>query len=284
MKRYRVFGMDFDFRANLLKTDIDPNWEEHVKVLNRRNQMNVVAGLVNEYGSLGFDEKIDNFVEFGPLPFSVIAFHNKFLRQVRVAFVSGAYYPALTGACALGERILNHLLILLRGYYRNTPEYKEVYAKESFQNWKGAIDTLAAWQVILPDVVDSYRNLAAVRNDAIHFRPETDQNDRLLALEAIRLLSDIIGNQFSAFGTQPWFIPGIRGASFITKEAEQQPFVKEIYIQSQNCLLVGPFHKVTTDTDADGHIRFHVADDHLYDDREILDQEFVELLNDARQG
>jgi len=48
----------------------------------------------------------------------VIAYHNSFLRRVRDAFASGNYYPALTAGCALGERILNHLILDLREEFR----------------------------------------------------------------------------------------------------------------------------------------------------------------------
>lgn len=56
-----------------------------------------------------------------------------------------ADYPALVGACALGERILNHLILDLRGAYAHTPEYKRVHRKDSFDDWRVPIDTLAAW-------------------------------------------------------------------------------------------------------------------------------------------
>jgi hypothetical protein len=91
-----------------------------------------------------------------------------------------------------------------------------------------AIDTFDAWKVLLPNSVANYRRLAEIRNRAIHFDPDTDHNDRELALEAIQTLSKIIDEQFTVFGIRPWFIPETPGVSFIKKEAEADPFIRTV--------------------------------------------------------
>jgi hypothetical protein len=158
---------------------------------------------------------------------------------------------------------------------------QRVYDKESFDNWDLALNTLEAWGVLLPEVVSLYKNLAAIRNQkAIHFNPETDMNDRSYALEAIHILRDIIQRQFSGFGTQPWFIPKIPGCSFIKKEAEALPFIREVYVP--NCVLVGPYHKV--DSVFDGvNYRLVVKDDYPYEDCEITDEEFAQLYRNQKK-
>jgi hypothetical protein len=181
----------------------------------------------------------------------------------------GGYYPALTASCALGERILNHLILIPREDFKGTPEYKRVYNKDSFDNWDIAIDTLAAWDVLLPVVVVEFRKLRDRRNDAIHFRPEVDENDRALALAAISNLNSILGNQFSAFGPQPWFITDIPGEIYIKKDWESRPFIRKIYLP--NCAAVGPQHKIESVTP------WVIEDDYVYEQREITDQEFCSL-------
>lgn len=57
------------------------------------------------------EAKISRLIEIGSKPFSVVSFHNRFFGQVRHAYVVGAAYPAATGTCALGERVLNHLVL-----------------------------------------------------------------------------------------------------------------------------------------------------------------------------
>lgn len=270
MKRYRVLGMDFDSRASTLSLEIKDEWEEAVKEGHRRNKVQQQQAYTREFGEYDAERKLQDIIELGAKPFSIIAFHNKFLSQIRNSFVIGGYYPALTGACALGERILNHLILLLRDDFRATPQYKHVYRKSSFDDWNVAIDTLKAWHVLLPETVIAYRRLHEIRNRTIHFKPEVDHNERQLALEAIHTLNEIIQVQFGAMGLQPWFIPQIRGAAFISKEAEQQPFVRRVYLP--NCFLVGPKHSMEYDA---GRWHIHDVD---YEDREISDNEFRNLF------
>ncbi|NQU41650.1 hypothetical protein HQ520_00080 [bacterium] len=208
------------------------------------------------------------------IPFSVISYHNKFLRQARDAYITGAFYPALTATCALGERILNRLVIRLRKHFAGKIEYKRVCDKNSFDNWGKAIGVLDAWGVFLPGVAKSFSALGKTRHGAIHFRPEVDEQgkDEELAREAIGQLSEIISKQFS-FGDQPWFIPNTKGEFFIKNEYENSPFVLEFILPC--CLRVGPFHWV----DIVNGI-WHVHDDYPYEDREISDGEFVGLLGD----
>lgn len=281
MKRYRVLSMDFDRRAVSLNQTITPEWSPEAIANHQDNLIKIATGLVSEFGGYDIQQKIINFRDIGPSPISVQAFHNKFQQQIRTAFIQGSYYPALTGVCALGERILNHLILKLRDHFKNSKQYKQIYDKDSFQDWTQAIDLLTEWEVLLPDVATSYYELRTVRNNAIHFQPEIDQNDRELALEAIRLLTEIIAEQFSSLGTgtQPWFITGIRGASFIKKEAENWPFVNLIFIKTGNCAPVSPFHKLNIQTDENGHLLWVVHDEPHDDETEISDEEFADLYN-----
>jgi hypothetical protein len=265
MKRYRILSFDLDTRATFLS----------MKIQDKR----IAQGLLEEYGSHLAELKLQNFIELGPMPISILAFHNEFLHQVRTAFVMGAYYPALTAACALGERILNRLILLLRDDFAETPEYKRVYKKDSFDNWNLAISTLNSWGVLRPEAVDTFKKLSSIRNRTIHFNPETDKNAPALALEAIRLLNTIIEVQFSAFGPLPWFIVEIRGECYIKKEAERLPFVQKVYLPK--CCLVGPRHSLEFDQTK---FRFIVHDNFEYDEREISDTEFAALREQSNAG
>src|SRR5688500_18835270 len=101
MKRYRVLGFDFDTRVHSLTQEIQEHWEDRVKELHKENREKTERGLIHEFGELAAEPKRQNFIDLGPKPLSILAFHNRFLEQIRVAFVMGAYYPALTAACAL---------------------------------------------------------------------------------------------------------------------------------------------------------------------------------------
>lgn len=271
MKRYRILSYDFDTRANILSQEISDSWEAKIREQWKKNKNQIKEGLLSQYGVSESLRKIDDFVEFGWLPISITAFHNKFLRQVRDAYVYGSYYPALTGACALGERILNQLILHLRDDYSGTSEYRKVYRKDSFDNWDLAINTLETWGVLLPDVAVSFRDMKELRNRALHFNPETDHHDKQLALAACNKLKEIIEGQFAGFGAHPWFIQNNRGLNFIKKEAEEWPFVKRIILP--NCVLVGPYHTLEA-----GRQGWVVHDRHSYEEREISDEEFIALL------
>jgi hypothetical protein len=269
MKRFRIFGFDFDTRVHTLTTEIQDHWEERVKQLHTENREQTERALIRQFGEASANQKRQNFIDLGPKPLSILAFHNKLFEQIRVSFVMGAYYPALTASCALGERILNYLILILRDEFKSTAQYKRVYKKDSFDNWDTAIDTLAAWDVILLAVVLEFRKLRDRRNDAIHFRPEVDENDRALALAAISSLGSIIGNQFCAFGPQPWFITDIPGEIYIKKDWESRPFIRKVYLP--NCVAVGPQHKI------ESVMPWRVKDDVAYEERDITDQEFCFL-------
>ena len=266
--------MDFDSRATLLAMEIRDEWAEPAKAQHRASKDRIRKGLLYEYGSDAADMKLKSFVDLGAKPLSIVAFHNEFLEQTRRAFIIGSYYPALTATCALGERILNHLIRTLREDFKATPEYKRVYNKDSFNDWERAAVPLESWGVLLPDAAKAFRELEILRHRSIHFDPAVDTDDRPLALQAIEKISIIIRVQFGGFGNQPWFIPGIRGASYIEKEAEEWPFVKRVYIPNSH--LVGPLHKLGS---VSGRIDLvHVYDDNDYEDREISDDEFRSLL------
>ncbi|HNP36038.1 MAG TPA: hypothetical protein PKK10_09315 [Woeseiaceae bacterium] len=275
MKRFRVFNMDFDARVNTLIMDIKEDWKPEIKNQWEENQRSIEQGLIEEFGSSHFEIKRQNFVDLGDKPMSILAFHNRFFQQIRHAFVVGAYYPALTSACALGERILNYLVLILREDYRGTDSYKHVYRKQSFDDWDRAIDTLESWDVLLPSVCEAFRNLKGSRNRAIHFRPEVDREDRALALEAIRSLRTIISDQFGGFGLAPWFIPNTPGETFIKRECEELPFIKRVYLP--NSLQVGPRHRITQMVP-----QILVDDDFEYESREVTDDEFRQLREDYK--
>ena len=298
-----MFAVSFDTRPWFLAQEVKDDWEEKVRHLGLENKQQIADGLAQQYGIWNIEEKLGNFLALGREPFSVVAFHNRFLRQCRDAFVTGSFYPALTGACALGERILNHLVLKLRDYHKGTASYKKVYDKESFDKWNTAIDVLEEWQVFIDEgvfrawqafvidrtrlskeetdlhtssgVADLFRRLHNLRNDSLHFRVDLDVETRKPALRAIQLLQDIVAAQFGVEGPLPWFIPGARGQPFIRKEFEDTPFIREFYLPA--CVLVGPDYR----TERVGNT-LQVSDPGPYEDKGISDEQFVELLNAAR--
>lgn len=270
MKRYLVFPLDFDTRAHLLEEPSE-KWDELPRKLHLENRESLLKVLEHELGPADFDEKVVNFKDAGAAPFSIVAHHNILFHQVRYAFIQGYYYPSLVASCALGERILNHLILDLRHAFKRSPTYKKVYAKESFDDWDFCIEVLDEWGVFqVAKVADSFRSLARMRHNAIHFNPATVQNLRDRALDALRLLARIVGSQFGFLGKQRWMLPGTAGAFFIKKDCESDPFLQFYYLPQ--CPHVGPYYAM-----ARSEGRWVVLDREQYDSGEVSDEEFATL-------
>ena len=270
VKRYRVFLFDFDSRAIGLDKPVPETYEPEFRERLLADRERILENLKLELGEENFDAKLENFTDLGPKRFSVVGFHNQFYDQSRRSFVIGAYYPALVGSCALGERILNHLVLALREDFKDTAAYKRVYRKNSFDDWDLAIDTLADWGVLTPGAVGAFRELKCKRHEAVHFRPEIDSNARALALEAISCLGIVIQRQFGAAGDLPWFMDDTPGEIYIRGDWANRPFINKIYVQS--CGLVGPWHEVESVVP-----KWVIRDNFAYEDRDISDEEFVSL-------
>jgi len=275
MKRYLVINGDFDARPNQLNMEIEEGWDEKIKQHHINNKNSMIELLKHEYGTLHIEKKIANFADFGAIPYSILANHNVFYRQTREAFVVGGYYPTLTGACALGERILNNLILKLRDFYKSELKYKKIYKKKSFDDWEEVISILEKWEILLPDVIINFRKLMALRHKSIHYNEYVDKNSRELALQAINSLSNIIFDQFGIIGNKPWFISNTHGRAFIKKEWEVNPFIKTFYLP--NCSYVGPKFKM----EFNGN-KLHVIDDEEYEEKEITDEAFAEIQRDNR--
>ena len=237
-RRYLSFGMDFDTRATLLNPNVEDHWTDAGKEAARNSATSVRQSLINEFGHRDIDVKVDRFAAIGDKPFSTLSYHNAFFHQIRQAYVMGAHYPALVSACALGERILNHLLIDLRPYFVNTSEYEFVANAGSFSNWRVVIDTLAAWNVLLPIVVTEFRALSRLRHRSVHFNIKTYKTVEEDALKAVLHVRTIIEKQFGSLWGAPWFIQGTIGSVFIRKDFEVDPFVRTYFLP--NCPFVGP--------------------------------------------
>lgn len=272
MQRHLVFLIDFDTRAHMLN-EIPDHWEKNVKDLHIKNRENLILELERELGPQNFDEKLQNFKDAGSSPFSIISYHNSFYRQVRYSFIHGFYYPTLTSACSLGERILNHLIIDLRESFKGSRHYKAIYRKESFDDWGRCIDILDEWGVFQhEDVSKKFHLLKSLRMKSIHFDEDTYANLRQDSLSALELLRDIISMQFGFFSGQKWMISGTAGYSFIKKESENDPFIKKFYLPQ--CPLVGPYFSMNVINGM--WIFFDIKE---YEERQVTDAEFAEIFN-----
>jgi hypothetical protein len=264
-RRHLSYTLDFDTRAHAFD-EPGPGWSEDSVRLHLEARQQVRDGLAMQFGGDRLETKVADFIALKSKPFSVLAYHNHFFEQVRAAFVLGAYYPALVGACALGERILNHLVLDLRSFYASTPAFKKVHRKASFDDWRVAIEALESWGVLLPAAVTEFRALMRLRHRSIHFNVSTYATLRDDALAAILHLREIIDQQFTTFGNRPWFIKGTAGLLFIQQSWESDPFIRTYFLPT--CPFVGPYVAISF---ANG-LTFHDHPD--YGDGAWTDEEF----------
>jgi hypothetical protein len=263
-RRLLSWGFDFDSRAAVLLNNAGDFDEGFRNAELERLRVSISA----EFGERNVDQKVTDFIDIDTKPMSVLAYHNAFFAQVRSSFVAGAYYPALVGACALGERILNHLVIDMRPFFKHTAEYKSIYRKNSFDNWNTAIDVLVAWKILLPIASEEFRKLKQLRDRSIHFNVATYNTLREDALAAIIHMRTIIEQQFGSFALRPWFIEGTKGHVFIRKAYEDHPFVKTYFIP--RCPFVGPLFGMGFTE----NVGWDVFDMEDYGDGEWTDDEF----------
>ncbi|MBP2443782.1 hypothetical protein [Rhizobium leguminosarum] len=273
LRRYQPFGFDFDSTALMLDEPAD-HWEEQVRLLHLENRDRAIARLKEQYGVLHHDQIVQNLRDLGPKAFSLIAYHNRFYHEAREAFVIGSYYPALVATCALGERILNHLILDLREDFKSSPHYRRVYRKESFDDWAFATGVLSDWNVLVEGVAEDLLELSKLRHRSIHFNPETYRVLREDALAALKLIGDIVSKQFGFFGRQPWFIEGTAGAQFIKKSYEAHPFVRKYLVPQSG--FVGVLYGM--ERRADGHWQHLDLVD--YGDGEMVDDEFAKAFGE----
>jgi hypothetical protein len=227
-RRYHPYSFDFDSTSLSLKHP-EEHWAEHVKQVHQENRARQISRLEVEYGTLHIEDVVKNATDLGPKSISVLAYHNRLHEQARRAFIAGMYYPALVAACALGERILNHLVLDLRHSFKSSEHYKKVYRKNSFDNWPFVVSVLTDWNVLTAGVGADFVALGELRNRSIHFTSETYLSLREDALAALERLNAVIAKQFGYFGHQPWFIENTPGAQFIKRSYESNPFV-HIYL------------------------------------------------------
>src|ERR1043166_9203422 len=84
-RRYRCWAHDFDSRAIILATKIGDHWEAEVKKQWEENKERILQQLRYEFGEANHAQKMQNFIDIGPKPFSIVTYHNALFDQARSA-------------------------------------------------------------------------------------------------------------------------------------------------------------------------------------------------------
>ena len=250
MKRYRSINFFIDCIRNV------------------PNQQEIRNFVISRYGDSDIENKYKRYISFRPPSLRVIMEYHALLQEIEDSYVDGLYYPSLTSACCLGERIFNILILRLRDYYKTSEHYKHIYQKESFNDRTKSIEILCDWKVInSDDIKTKYEELQKIRHGVIHFNKLEDIEVK--AINALRIIYDIT-TYFFAVGSRKDIYFWCPGEIYVKKEAEQIPFIKEMILP--HCYLVGYGHRIERINNQNV-----LKDDTAYDNKEISDEEFIEL-------
>jgi hypothetical protein len=275
-RRYRPIELTFDSRSVVLDQEVGEDWTPDIQAQWRSNQSKVRMELLAEYGTAEGEAKIENYRAMGPAPWSIVAEHNALLAQTRSAFAHDDFYPALVSACALGERIFNQLILTLRDDYVNhKAAIRRVRRDDTFTDWGSSIEVLRGWGVLTDDLTHRYLDLERQRHAAVHFDPAVSAGTREPALQALRLIQEIIEGVFAPHGGPPRFIANIPGASFFSLASEELPIVKRIFLPRS--ALLSPAHRMFVRQTAEG-IAWEIYDDAEYDPTDLSDAGFAEAI------
>jgi hypothetical protein len=253
----------FDSRSMTFETP-KSGWDEQVLKLHHQNAQKGAVELSIEYGVLNFERKRDDLVEFGRRPFCMIGPYTSIMHQMHQTFVFGSYYSAMASACTLGELVYKDLLRKLAPYHGEDP-----VRLSTTQNWERASEKLVGWGIFNQELSQKLSSLKTLRNYAVHFVDFDESELRPKSLQACRLAVDITSTLFGIDGGRPWMLKGTKGAFFVAKEAETQPFVAEFVVP--NCQLVGPWHRHIHN----GAGGFSILDRSDYPDGEVTDEDFA---------
>jgi len=142
MKRYMWTNFFIDTIRNFV---LSPDLRQAVKEKELDSLQQMLAA---KHGTDDIEGKLERYLSLKPPNLVVVNEFHPMVLEVEDAYICGHYYPSLTGACCIGERILNVLLLKLRDYHKKSEWYKRIYGKESFDDWGQAIQILSDWNVL----------------------------------------------------------------------------------------------------------------------------------------
>lgn len=264
MKRYRWTNFFIDTTRNIIR-DSKPPASVKKQMIDKMYEF-----ITLNYGSANTMEKFDRWYSLNPPDLCAPVSYHELMREVEGAYIRGDYYPALTSACCLGERILNHLAIELKEYYSSSPHYKDIARKDSIQDWEKAIRILSDWEVINNQQATDFAKLLSLRNPAVHFGNVKDRSST--AFEALNLIYSVTKSLFGYSIPVFFWAPG---EIYISYEKESDPFTKTFLLP--HCVKVGYNHEVRSVEL--GSIETY--DPGPYPNGHIRDEEFVELRKQA---
>jgi hypothetical protein len=270
MKRYRFLDFFIDTERKLW--ELAANNPEFTGIEQRQLTQEIIA----EYGLLNIEAKKKRYMEIKPPVLCIVLEYYPLIYETIRTYIAGQYYPALTGACCIGETILNSLLLKLRNHYSNTNYYKQIYKKDSFQNWEESIEILESWKILTVPIKKEYLKLLELRKISVHLREITDFS--ALSCQAINIVLTIVDHLFGLKSNVFFSCPG---EIYIKKPLEKDPIVIEFFKPA--CAYVGYKHRIVNVNNSTP-FTLGYEDTNDYEQKALSDEEFKELRISFREA
>ncbi|CAK2074747.1 DUF4145 domain-containing protein [Vibrio crassostreae] len=207
-------------------------------IANEELRKSLIAHYTHDWGERRIETKINRLIELNVSFLGIPEEYYNLFYQVKTAHCCERSFAAMTSAGALGERILNRLIINTRDYYKSSPHYKKLYKKSSFDQWEKPLDALEAWGIITSDVKSLFLELKTLRNEAVHYNEGYDFANN--SLKTVRLLSEIIISIFDYETRKDLFwVYDAPGEILVRSSVLNDPFVIEFVLP--HCQKISPF-------------------------------------------
>lgn len=261
MKRFRCLSFQLDGTRNIYNS----NFRSEEKKFQRKE-------LESKYGEYDIEAKIQRWLSIPKAPILFINEATSLALDIERAYVFGNFYSGLTGACCLGERIFNQIILQVRNDYTETNIYKirKSIRKDTIFNWIDAIDALYEWGIISEETKGDYEKLYKLRTESVHYQ-DKPQDLEIMAVQAIKTIFKILSSLFGYFENKKYLLLfDCPGEIYVRKEYEDNPFVRGFILSTS--YKVGYKHSVVVKDES-----FIFEDNNVYDNKEISDEEFIKL-------
>lgn len=254
-RRYRLSSFFIDSTRSTYHND-------HLKA----QQQPFTEHLKSEFGAHEFESKFERWLKIDYPPLGLIDEYPDKITQIINAYSCGYFYPVVTSACCLAERILNRLVLETRDYFKSSPHYKKIYRKDSFDDWSKMILILSNWKLISQTALDEFNKLMPIRHSSIHYNK--NYNFEEIAPIVINSLISAITEIFGVINRKDiYLVFNIPGEVWVKSEAENDPFVKEFVLP--HCYYAHAVHEIDRSNNR--------IIERLGKTGKLTDQEFIEL-------
>jgi len=259
-RRYRLMNFFIDSTRVFYET---PGPKEHAD--------SYTEHLKSILGESDFQNKFDRWLKIKYPPLGLIDEYPDKITEIIYTYSTGYYYPSVTAACCLAERILNRLILKTRKHFKTHPTYKKIYRKDSFDDWTKMLNIIEEWNLVPQKAIELMRKLMPIRHQSIHYRESYDFE--AVAPVAINELIAAITEIFGVINRKDiYLVFDIPGEIWVRSDAQNHPFVKEFVLP--HCYYAHPVH--------DFDFENKKITEKLGKIGQLTDDEFVELRKSSK--